>query len=356
MQAIILAGGKGEGLLPYTERYQKETISLLGKLIISYSIRGLKKAGINDFIIVTSDRGKSKIEEELNSLNVPAEIVIQKREGINGAIKDGLDRASGGNVVIAFGDIIAPEEFYVSLMNTFLTSGADYVVPLVPISEGISTYGLVRIQGDKLEIVKSGSTLALAGAYVIKNEQFDDFLEYLSSVKGKLQYYVWTEKWIDIGYPEDLINAVEQLLDNKNTIISESAVISRTAIIGKGVIIDDNAIIDDYAIIKGPAYIGKNVYVGNYSLVRDYTSIEKNAKVGAYCEITHSLIEPDSEIGSKSYLSYTIVGEKARVGANVITSSYPAKVVRGKVNKLGALISPETEIKHGEILKPETKI
>ncbi|BFH72584.1 NDP-sugar synthase [Sulfurisphaera javensis] len=356
MQAVILAGGKGEGLLPYTEKYQKETISLLGNLIISYSINGLKKAGINDFVIVTSNKGKNKIEEELSKLSVSAEVIIQKREGINGAIKDGLEKVSDNNVVIAFGDIVAPEEFYVSLINTYLTTGADYVVPLVPVSEGVSTYGLARIEGDKIEITESDSTLALAGAYVIKNEPFDDFLEYLNSRKDKLKYFVWSEKWIDIGYPEDLINAVELLLDNKKSIISDSAEISKTAIIGKGVIIDDNAIIDDYTIIKGPAYIGKNVYIGNFSLIRDYSSIERGAKVGAYCEITHSLIQPEAEIGSKSYLTYTIVGEKAKIGANVITSSYPAKVVRGKVNKLGALISPETEIKHGEILKVGAKI
>ena len=356
MQAVILAGGKGEGLLPYTEKTQKETISLLGKLIISYSIQGLKKAGINDFVIVTSERGKKKIEEELEKLNVSGEVIIQKKEGINGAIKDGLERVSGNNVVIAFGDIIAPEEFYISLMNTFLSTGADYVIPLVPVSEGVSTYGLAKIQGDKIEIVNSGSTLALAGAYIIKNEPFDDFLEYLNSRKERLKYFIWSETWIDIGYPEDLINAVEILLKDKRNIIAETAEISKTAIIGKGVVVDDKAVIDDYAIVKGPAYIGKEAYIGNYSLIRDYSSIERGAKIGAYCEVAHSIIEPEAEIGSKSYLTYTIVGERAKVGANVVTSSYPAKVIRGKVNKLGALISPEAQIQHGEILKPGTKI
>jgi len=356
VQAVILAGGKGEGLLPYTEKNQKETISLLGKLIISYSIQGLKKAGINDFVIVTSEKGKKKIEEELERLNVSGEVIIQKKEGINGAIKDGLERVSGNNVVISFGDIIAPEEFYISLINNYLTTGADYVIPLVPVSEGVSTYGLAKIQGDKIEIVNSGSTLALGGAYIIKNEAFEDFLEYLNSRKERLKYFIWSETWIDIGYPEDLIDAVELLLKDKKSVISETAEISRTAIIGKGVIIDDGAIIDDYTIIKGPAYIGKDAYIGNYSLVRDYSSIEREANVGAYCEVAHSVIEPEADVGSKSYLTYTIVGEKAKVGASVITSSYPARVTRGKVNKLGALISPEVQIQHGEILKPGSKI
>lgn len=356
MEAIILAGGKGEGLMPYTEKEQKETITLLGKMIISYSIQGLKKAGINDFIIVTSSRGEKRIEEELNSLNVSHEIVLQKREGINGAIKDGLERAKGDTVVLAFGDIVAPEKFYISLINAYLTSGSSFVVPLIPVSKGLQTYGLARIEGDKIEIVKDNSTLALGGAYVIRNQDFDDFLTFLQSQKD-IKYFIWSEEWLDIGYPEDIINAIELLLNKASTLISDESEISRTAIIGKKVIVEDKAVIDDYAIIKGPAYIGREAYIGNFAMVRDYSAIENNALIGAYCEIVHSSVQPYAEIGSKSYLTYTIVGRRARVGANVIASSYPAQnVIRGKVEKLGALISPEKEIPHGSILKPGTRI
>ena len=358
MEAIILAGGKGEGLSPYSDKEQKETISLLGRMLISYSIQGLKKAGIKDFVIVTSEKGKNRIEEDLiQSLkDVSVEVVVQKREGINGAIKDGMERVNSDTLVIAFGDILAPEEFYVSLINAYLTSGAEVVVPLVPVSEGLQTYGLVKLTDKGIQITNEGSTLALGGAYVVKNEEIDDLLNYLQSKGEKLKYFIWSEEWLDIGYPEDILNGIEMMLKKTETRISDTSEISKTAVIGKKVIVDDYAIIDDYAVIKGPAYIGKNAYIGTYSLIRDYSAIENNAVIGAYCEIARSSVQPYAEVGSKSYLTSTIVGRKAKVGANVVVSSYPARVIRGRVSKLGALISPEAQIPHGEILKPGSRI
>ncbi|BCU69303.1 sugar phosphate nucleotidyltransferase [Stygiolobus caldivivus] len=356
MEAIILAGGKGEGLSPYSDKEQKETISLLGRMLISYSIQGLRKAGIKDFIVVTTEKGRKRLEEDLELKDISIDIVVQKREGINGAVKDGIEKASEDTLVVAFGDILAPEEFYISLVNAYLTSGAEVVVPLIPISEGLQTYGLVKLTDRGIIITNEGSTLALGGAYVIRNEEIDDFLTYLQSKGDKLKYFIWSEEWLDIGYPEDIINGIEMMLKREKTVISDTSEIAKTAIIGKKVIVDDNAIIDDYAVIKGPAYIGKNAYIGTYSLIRDYSSIENNAIIGAYCEIARSSVQPYAEVGSKSYLTSTIVGRKAKLGASVITSSYPASVIRGRISKLGALISPEVQVPHGEVLKPGSKL
>lgn len=351
MKAVVLAAGKGEGLRPYTEKEQKEAITILGKAVISHVLYGLKKAGIDEVVIVTNEHEK-QIQEAIN-IDIPFETVRQKRPGITGAVLDGMDKIPDDEFLLAFGDIIAEPEFYMNLMNSYITGNSKAVFSLVPVSEGMQTYGLARIVDNRIEIVNEGSTLALAGAYIIPKGDFTDILEYFKKISPFSRYFIWSGKWIDIGYPEDLINAIEVLLsDLNNSIISDKAEISKTAVIGKKVIIEDNAIIDDYAVIKGPAYIGKNAYIGNYSLIRDYSSIESEAKIGAYCEVTHSLVEPRAEIGSKSYLTYTIVGRGAKIGASVITVSYPANPVRGRERKLGALISPNEEIYHGQIIGP----
>ncbi|EZQ06763.1 MULTISPECIES: sugar phosphate nucleotidyltransferase [Acidianus] len=348
MKAIVLAAGRGEGLLPFTEGEQKESISLLGKSIISYSLEGLKKAGIKEAVVIINDRGV-QIDVDL-----PIELVRQKTPGITGAVRDGMEKIDDDYFVLTFGDIVSPPEFYINLMNAYAVNG-EAVFSLVPVNEGIQTYGLARIRNEKLEIVKDGeSTLALGGAYVLPRGDFDDLLEYLSRISEKAKYFIWSGEWADIGYPEDLINAVEMMLRNRKTIIGDS-LISRTAVIGKA-IIEDGAIIDDFADIKGPAYIGKNAYIGSFSLIRDYSSIETGAQVGAYCEVSHSLIQPKAIIGSKSYLTYSVIGREANIGSSVITANYPAKTSRGKVNKLGALISPWKEIKHGSVLEPGYKV
>jgi glucose-1-phosphate thymidylyltransferase len=357
MKAIILSAGKGESMFPYTKKVQKEAINILGKTIIRYSIDGLKSAGIQEFVIVVNERGRKDIETTLENFNGSYEIVVQKREGISGAILDGMEKIEDDFFVVAYGDIVAEKEFYKALINTFLSQGVYAVVPLVPVGSAQDTYGTVNLEGNKIRLSKE-STLALAGAYILPKGDFNDILSYLEAIseKGNLKYFVWSGIWIDIGYPEDVLRAIEILLsESKSSIISENAEIAKTAVIGKKVIIDENAIIEDFAVIKGPAYIGKNSYIGNYSLIRDFSSIEEGSKVGAYCEIAHSSLQPYSEVGSKSYITYSIVGNRAKIGASVVTISYPSRVIRGKIAKFGSLISPESIIPHGTILQPGYK-
>lgn len=349
MKAVVLAAGKGEGLYPFTRKQQKETISILGRQVISYVLEGIKKAGINETIIVVNEENKKDFEIDVD---ISYEMINQKTPGLTGAVLDGMEKIDDDVFLLAFGDIIAPPEFYMSLMNSYVTGSSRAVFSLVPVYEGMETYGLAKIIDNKIEITNENTTLALAGAYIIPKAEFDDLLKYLKSLSQSARYFVWSGPWIDIGYPEDIINAIELLLSNKQTIISENAEISKTAIVGKGVIIEDGAKIDDYAVIKGPAYIGKNAYIGSFALVRDYSSIEREAEIGAYAEITHSLIGERAKIGSKSYLTYSVIGKDARIGASAITVSYPASPIRSKERKLGALISPGEEIYHGSIIGP----
>ena len=53
MQAIILAGGKGTRLMPYTATFPKPLVPLGERPILEIVIRQLKKAGFGDIIIST---------------------------------------------------------------------------------------------------------------------------------------------------------------------------------------------------------------------------------------------------------------------------------------------------------------
>ncbi|QKQ99266.1 NDP-sugar synthase [Metallosphaera tengchongensis] len=348
MKALLLAAGKGEGLAPYTYKQQKEAISIAGRPVIRYPIEGLVDAGIRDFVIIVNEK-EDQIVQAVRDLDARIETIRQKTPGISGAIKDGMELMDE-MFVLAFGDIIAPKEFYMELMESFDRSGTP-VFSTIPVNSGLDTYGLVKIN-DGLHVVKEGSTLALAGAYIIPKRPFDDFLAYLDTIAKNANYFVWTGPWTDIGYPEDIITAIEQLLRSKTSTISNKASIASTAVIGKGVIIEDDAVVEDYAIIKGPAYIGKNAYIGSFSLIRDYSSIEEGSIIGAYSEVTHSLIGPRSVVGSKSYLTHSVIGPDSKIGASVITVSYPSVVKRGGIGKFGALISPYSEVPHGAVIGP----
>lgn len=51
IEAVVLAGGRGERLRPLTDKIAKPAILVAGKPIISYSIDNLKKHGINNILV-----------------------------------------------------------------------------------------------------------------------------------------------------------------------------------------------------------------------------------------------------------------------------------------------------------------
>jgi choline kinase len=53
LKAVILSAGRGERLYPYTKKYPKTLLPVHGKPLLEHTIRTLKQAGIEDFVIVT---------------------------------------------------------------------------------------------------------------------------------------------------------------------------------------------------------------------------------------------------------------------------------------------------------------
>lgn len=349
MKAVILAAGRGEGLATLTALQQKESLRICGRPLVGYAVEGLMAAGVREFVVVVNDR--DDVRRELERYNAEFQFVNQRSQGIAGAVRDALDFVEDF-FVLAFGDIVAPKEFYIQLLNQYLVNGGA-VVSLVPVSKGVETYGLVKLKGEELEVVQGGSTLALAGAYVLHKGELRDIVDYLKSSAGRGgSHFVWGGDWVDVGYPEDVMKALEVSLRERSTVIAEGAEISRTAVLGKGVVVEEGAVVEDYAVVKGPCYIGRGAFIGNFSLIRDFSCIEEGASVGAYAEVAHSTVQRGAEVGSKAYLTHSIVGRGARVGASVVTSAKAVKLVRGETGKIGALIPPGAEIPHGTVLPP----
>ena len=59
MKAVLLAAGAGERLMPITATRPKHLIKVGGKPILQFSLEAVKRAGINEAIIVTHYMGES---------------------------------------------------------------------------------------------------------------------------------------------------------------------------------------------------------------------------------------------------------------------------------------------------------
>lgn len=222
IDAVIMAGGKGERLRPLTDKIPKPLLKVGEKSIIDYNIDRLISYGVEN-IYVTVNYLKEQIEEHF----------IQERDGIKincvrepysfgtiGSVKY-VDSFKNDSVLIMNSDLftnIDLESFYLH----FIENCADMSVAAVPYSVNVP-FGIFELNGGEIRGVKEKPTYnyyANAGIYLIKKELLDlipdntfynatDFMELLILKKYKVVRFPLTGYWIDIGKHEDYKKAQE---------------------------------------------------------------------------------------------------------------------------------------------------
>ncbi|MBI2315010.1 nucleotidyltransferase family protein [Candidatus Daviesbacteria bacterium] len=145
--AIILAGGKGERLRPFTDDRPKVMVEIAGKPIIAWQIEWLKSHGVSKFILTVSykyevvqqyfgDGSKFGIEVDYSIEDQP----LGRGGGIKKAFKSPL--ITGENdVVVCNGDIITKLNL-TEMINSHLDQKALVTLLLVPY---ISRWGVVKV-------------------------------------------------------------------------------------------------------------------------------------------------------------------------------------------------------------------
>ncbi|MBI4039001.1 nucleotidyltransferase family protein [Candidatus Daviesbacteria bacterium] len=145
--AIILAGGKGERLRPFTNDRPKVMVELVGKPILAWQIEWLKFHGISKFILTVSykheviekyfgDGSKFGIEIDYSMEDTPL--------GRGGGIKKGFQSsliARESNVVVCNGDIITKMDL-TKMIEEHTKNQAIVTLLLVPY---LSRWGVVKI-------------------------------------------------------------------------------------------------------------------------------------------------------------------------------------------------------------------
>jgi dTDP-glucose pyrophosphorylase len=222
IDAVLMAGGKGERLRPLTENTPKPLLKVGNKSIIDYNIDRLISYGVEN-ISVTVNYLKEQIEDHF----------IEEREGVKikcvsepnflgtiGSIKF-VDNFKNDTVLVMNSDLFTNIDFEDFFLH-FLDNNADMSVGAVPYSVNVP-YGIFELNGRNIEGVREKPTYnyyANAGIYLIKKKLLDlipedtfynatDFMENLISKGHKVIRFPLTGYWIDIGKHEDFKKAQE---------------------------------------------------------------------------------------------------------------------------------------------------
>ena len=222
IDAVLMAGGKGERLRPLTEKTPKPLLQVGNKAIIGHNIDRLISYGVQH-ISVTVNYLKEQIEEHFaephNGVQVQA-VREPKYLGTIGSIRF-VKEFHNDTILVMNSDLftnIDYEDFYLH----FKEHDAEMSVAAVPYTVSVP-YGIFDLDGRNIQGLIEKPTYnyyANAGIYLIKRSALDeipndtffnatDLIEKLICEGKKVIRFPLNSTWIDIGNPQEYQKANE---------------------------------------------------------------------------------------------------------------------------------------------------
>ncbi len=214
-KVIILAGGKGTRLRPYTENLPKPLVRLGSKTLIEYVLGNVKRAGLDKVIIAIGHLGHM-IEDYLGSEwnGIKIEYYREKElEGTAGCLLK-MKNVLEENFIVLMGDHITTIDV-MDMYNKHIKSNVIATIALKPYNV-IIEYGVAKVEQEFIVGFDEKPTYQYyinTGIYVLNKEIFnyikigDDFAKdvfpKLLKDGKKIGHYVSDEYWTDIGRVKD---------------------------------------------------------------------------------------------------------------------------------------------------------
>jgi len=223
MKAVILAGGLGTRLRPFTEIIPKPLLPIGEKAVLEIQIEHLKAHGFDEVILATNY--KSEYIENFfgDGSRYGITLTISREEeplGTAGPLKLVQDRLTEPFVVMN-GDILTALDF--TQFHEFAT--ASDALLTIAIKKVITpfAFGDIFFEGDRVTSIKEKPDLVnyvLAGIYVMRpgifelipdGEYFgmDTLIRLMLERDLAVRKYEMEEYWLDIGREDDFEKAQE---------------------------------------------------------------------------------------------------------------------------------------------------
>lgn len=216
IDAVLMAGGKGERLRPLTEKTPKPLLPVGDKCIIDHNVDRLISYGVKH-ISVTVNYLKEQIEEHYSTPRNGVKIDTCREPkflGTIGSIKF-VETFYNDSILVMNSDLftnIDYEDFYLH----FRQHDAEMSVAAVPYDVSIP-YGILDLEGRDIKGLLEKpkyNYYANAGIYLIKKSALaeipddtffnaTDLVEKLIAENKKVIRYPLNGTWIDIGNPQE---------------------------------------------------------------------------------------------------------------------------------------------------------
>jgi glucose-1-phosphate thymidylyltransferase len=210
MKGIILAGGLGTRLYPITKSLSKQLLPVYDKPMIYYPLSVLMLAGIQEVLIISSERDLPLFQIMLgdgSDIGMKFEYIVQPSpEGLAQAFLLGRNFIGNDNVCLVLGDNI----FYghgltgilekaVSLANDNIATVFGYYVN-DPMHYGVAEFdSLGELVGIEEKPRQPKSNFAITGLYFYPNDVIDKALLVNPSERDELEISSLNQIYLDEG-------------------------------------------------------------------------------------------------------------------------------------------------------------
>jgi len=227
-KAVILAGGKGLKMRPFTYEMPKAMIPVNGRPVLEHIIENLRHYDIRGLVVSIGHQG-SKIKQHFgdgSKFGVKITYLDQGKSesGTAAPILQAKKLVASQPFLVYYGDVLATIDLD-DLVDFHLANNAVVTLALTSVNKS-ADWGVVRVQGNRVysflekpEARKDLSNVINAGIYIFEPAIFD----YLADAKRlekdvfpklveqrKLFGYLFAGQWFDVGNPEIYKQAVKE--------------------------------------------------------------------------------------------------------------------------------------------------
>lgn len=219
--AVILSGGLGTRLKPFTNTIPKPLLPIGEKAVLEIQIERLSKCGFNNIILATNYKADYIEKFFGDGSRYGVELFVSKEDkplGTAGPIKLIENRLTQPFLVMN-GDILTLADFnkmydFACGLNSIFTMGIKRIIMPYAFGNILFTGDRVTQMVEKPDII----TYAMAGIYVMKPGVFplipkdmyfgiDTLVQNMLAADIPVTKYEINEYWLDIGQPDDFEKA-----------------------------------------------------------------------------------------------------------------------------------------------------
>jgi glucose-1-phosphate thymidylyltransferase len=334
MKALVLSGGKGTRLRPFTFTCAKQLIPVANKPILGYVLDQVASTGIKKVGLITAPETGHFVEAYVadgSQWSLTINYIPQEPLGLAHAVKTAQRFLGQDSFVMCLGDNVTGQGLN-SFVKRFRKEQLDALIILKKV-EDPSSFGIAQLD-DKGNIVKlvekpkvPMGNLAIIGTYLFSSKihqaiehikpswrgelEITDAIQEMINMGFKVKAEILDSWWLDTGKKDDILSANAKILDAyvqrdiKGT-VTNSNVDGRVRVEPSAKIINST--------VRGPSVIGKDVLIEN-SHVGPYTSVGDGTQILSstvdYCVIQENVTIKDIE-----RLEESLIGKNARVTRN----------------------------------------